>query len=259
MTAVIPHLAGKYMTFESYARASLTDIFGSALLAKAHRFEVNTLESGVLLNDGSGHFHFQSLPRLAQTSPGFGVVLTDMDGDGKTDLYLVQNFFSPQPETGRMDGGVSILCRGNGDGTFTPIPPEKSGLMVTGDAKSLVTTDLNGDGWPDFLVGINDAEPLAYINRGSTENRVINLRLKGKAGNPTAIGSRVTITSADGSRQTAEVLAGGGYFSQSSGLLTFGLGRSSTIKSVYIRWPNGASSSHSVIHDQKTILISQPD
>ena len=34
--------------------------------------------------------------------------------------------------------------------------PDRSGLIVPGDAKSLTATDLNGDVWPDFVVGVND-------------------------------------------------------------------------------------------------------
>jgi len=78
-------------------------------LDAAYKVEVNTLESGVLLNDGHGHFTFHPLPRIAQVAPSYGAALADVDGDGKLDLYLVQNFFGPQRETGRMDGGVSLL------------------------------------------------------------------------------------------------------------------------------------------------------
>jgi hypothetical protein len=246
-----------FPNFQSFATATLQDIYSTRLLDMAQRFEVNTLESAVLLNDGLGHFTMRALPRLAQAAPAFGVALTDVDGDGKADLYLAQNFFSPQPETGRMDGGLSLLLRGNGDGSFTPVWPNESALIVPGDAKGLAVMDLNNDGWPDFVVGINNGEPVAFENRGSKQNRVMNIRLEGRQGNPTAIGARVTIRLQDGSTQTAEVNAGGGYLSQSTSTLTFGLGQSNKVKFAQIRWPDGSVSDIDSIPDQSSLTLKQ--
>lgn len=71
-------------------------------------------------DDGEG----QLPPNASAASPIFGCVLNDIDGDGFLDLYVVQNFFGPQRETGYTDGGNSLLMRGNGAGDFcrwTPI------------------------------------------------------------------------------------------------------------------------------------------
>jgi hypothetical protein len=258
LAAVMPFVAEKFPTFQSFSRASLADIFTPQLLASTQRFEVNTLESAVLLNDGSGKFTFQPLPRLAQIAPTFGVVLSELDGDGHADLYLVQNFFSPQPETGRMDGGVSLLLNGIGDGSFTAVGPHESGLIIPGDAKSLALTHLNNDPWPDFIAGMNNAEPLAFENRAPAEHRALNIRLEGKPGNPTAIGSRVTITLDNGATQTTELYAGGGYLSQSSSTLPFGLGKTNTLTTVTIRWPDGATTTTSNNSTVPNLLLKHP-
>jgi hypothetical protein len=71
-------------------------------------------------------------------------VLTEVDGDGHADAYIVQNFFGPQLETGQMDGRLSLLLRGRGDGIFTAVRPAQSGLVVPEDAKGLAVTDLTG-------------------------------------------------------------------------------------------------------------------
>ena len=255
--AAMPFLTEKFTTFQSFAEASLADIYSPRLLAAARRFEVNTLESGVLLNDGRGHFTFRVLPRLTQASPAFGVALSEVDGDGKADLYLTQNFFSPQPETGRMDGGLSLLHRGNGDGSFTPVWPKESGLVVPGDAKGLAVTDLNSDGWPDFVVAINNGELMPFENRGSKQNRILNIRLEGRRGNPTAIGARVTITLDDTSTQTAEVNAGGGYLSQSTSTLTFGLGENNKLRNIHVSWPDGSTSATNATPDWSSLTLKQ--
>ena len=257
-TNAMPFLKDKFTTFHAFASADLTSIYTTQCLRKADRYQVNTLESGVLVNDGHGRFMFQLLPRLAQVSPGFGVVLTEVDGDGHVDLYMVQNFHSPQLETGRMDGGVSLLLRGMGDGSFDPVWPDRSGLVVSGDAKSLVTTDFNGDGWVDFLVGINDGVPEAFEHRGGSRKRVFTVRLEGKAGNPTGVGAQVTVRLDSGPTQTSEVYAGGGYLSQSTSALTFGLGEKATVERIEVRWPDGQMSSHEVSKDQRMVVIKLP-
>ncbi len=259
LLAALPSLGEKFTTLQSFASAALAEIYAAQFLTAAQRFEVNTLESAVLLNDGQGHFTFRPLPRLAQAAPAFGVALADLDGDGKADLCLAQNFFSPQPETGRMDGGLSLLLRGIGDGSFTPIWPIDSGLSVPGDAKGLAVTDLNSDGWPDLVVAINNGEPVTLENQGSKQNRVLNLCLLGKAGNPTAIGARATVTLDDGSTQTAELYAGGGYLSQSTSMLTFGLRQTNNIREIQVRWPDGSVTTQNEVHAPFSLTLRQGD
>jgi len=240
----IPSLKERFPTHQSFASALLPDLLGAQQLDTAYRLEVNTLESGVLLNHGKARFAFHPLPRLAQIAPAFGVVASDFDGDGNADLFLAQNCHGPQRETGRMDGGVSLLLLGRGDGTFDPVWPSRSGLTVPGDAKSAVATDLNGDGWLDLVVGVNDGALRAFENRGSKTRRTLVVKLQGGPGNPTAVGARVVVHLNGGVKQTAEVYAGGGYLSQSSSPLLFGLGPAGQVERVDVHWPNGQSSGH---------------
>jgi len=46
---------------------------------------------------------------LAQIAPGFGIVSVDFNLDGNFDAFVVQSSFSLQAETGKMDGGVSLM------------------------------------------------------------------------------------------------------------------------------------------------------
>jgi hypothetical protein len=258
-----PFVAEKLETFHDFASATLSDIYSKEALNKAHRFFANSLESGVLLNDGSGNFKFVALPRLAQVSPGFGIVLTDVDGDCRTDLIMAQNFYGPQLETGRYDGGVGLLLMGKGDGTFEPVWPNRSGLVIEGDATSLTTSDINGDGRMDFVVGVNNGNLMTFERSVATPNRTVAVRLKGRAGNPSGVGSRLTVHfSEDGSRgpasQTAEMHAGSGYLSQSSPVLEFGLGESDRPSFIEVRWPDGFTSSHRLETSEGTIVIIRP-
>ena len=243
-SAAMPHLREKFTSFQQFASADLMSIYPSEKLRESHRFAATVLESGVLINDGSGRLAFQPLPRRAQIAPSFGLALTEFDGDGHPDLYLAQNFHSPQVETGHMDGGVSLLLNGTGDGSFAPVPPNQSGLVVGGDAASVTTPDLDGDGAPDLVIGLNDAPAMAFRLRTKPAGEIVTVRLEGPAGNRIAAGASVRFVLDDGSTQSAEVYAGGGYLSQSPPELAFGIPSGHTAKEIAVRWPDGRETLH---------------
>ena len=247
-TNAMPFLAERFTSFEDFALAELPDIYGSQCLERARRFTAVSLASGVWLNDGAGRFTFRAWPRVAQIAPAFGVSLTDVDGDGMLDVYCVQNFFAPQRETGRFDGGVSQLLLGNGDGEFAAVPTRLSGLMIPGDATSLCLTDLNGDLAPDFVAAQNDGPIVAFAHRPPTGKSAAAIRLLGNKGNPSAVGARIEVRFADGSLHAREIAAGGGYLSQSSPDATFWVNDlhrlAEEIQRIAIRWPDGSTTEH---------------
>ena len=168
-TNAMPSLRRRLPTFHSFASRSLEAIYTQSRLEKARRLEASVLHSGIFHNKGNGKFAFVPLPRLAQTFPVFGIAARDFTGDDIIDLYLIGNSYSPQRETGNMDGGVSLLLKGLGEGKFEPVSPSLSGLVVPGDAKGLAITDLNGDKRADIVVSINDGELMAFESRARSE------------------------------------------------------------------------------------------
>ena len=244
-SSAMPFIKGELPTFHEFAIASLQEIYTPEKLAAASRFEVNDLQSGVLLNQttqsGGFKFEFIPLPRLAQISPIFGCQLVDVDGDGRLDLYVVQNFFGPQRETGNMDGGVSLLLRGLGDGHFDPLMPHQSGLLVAGDAKSLCTIDINSDFRPDFVVGTNNGGLHVFTN--SLDYEGCRISIDGGAKYRSIIGTRLLLKFRDGSKMRHEVTAGSGYLSQSPGDLYLGADRARSIEKIAVRWPDGSETS----------------
>lgn len=254
-TSAMPHLGARFKTFHEFALASVDEIYTSECLESAHRFAVTVLESGVLINDGTAHFEFHPLPRIAQIAPAFGVCVCEANGDGISDVFIVQNFYSPQPETGRMAGGLSQLLLGNGDGSFNPVPPRESGLIVPGDAKSLVRCDLNNDGWPDFVIGVNDARPQAFVHRGKSENDVMRVVLRGPPENRLGIGAVVWLHFQDGAVQRREMQAGGGYLSQSAGELCFGVPSGAIPQKLLVRWPDASRQEIQPERDQQLIEV----
>ena len=77
--------------------------------------------------------------------------MEDLDNDGHTDIYLVGNFYGPEPmHTGTYDGGVSVWLHGDGAGDYEAVPVTESGLGVPTDAKGLAATYYDLDGWVDL-------------------------------------------------------------------------------------------------------------
>ena len=237
----MPGLRKAFPTFQSFAEATLTDIYTPERLQIAQIFNATELRSGVLFNDGEGLFHFAPLPHMAQISASFGSSIVEVNGDGHPDIYLVQNAYSPQPETGRIDGGLSQLMLGKGDGNFRLVPAHESGLTVAGDGKSLGVVDLNQDGWVDFVAACNGGPMHTFINQGHHQNRGLSFRLLGLPGNPTGIGAKLTLTGSNLPRQTAEITAGGSYLSQSPGIAFFGIPSGATPTNLAVQWPDGES------------------
>ena len=251
----MPHLAKKFDTYTSFALADLNEIYEPKCLSESKRCEANTLESGVFINEG-GKFTFKPFPRLAQVAPGFGIVAGDFDGDSNADLYFVQNFYGPQAETGRMAGGVSALLKGNGDGTFAAVPPRESGLYVSGDAKSLATVDLNGDGQLDLVAGVND-DSLVAFEQSCRVQKSLSIQLRGKDGNTCAAGARINIKFDDGTRRSIEVASGSGYLSQSASLINIGLPSGIKVVDLELQWPDGTSKKLNTVDADKTVEIQQ--
>jgi predicted nucleotidyltransferase len=235
LSKVMPGIAERFPSFRSFAEASLLDLYPREQLRRAERFTANTLASGILVND-AGRFRFVPLPRMAQIAPLFGAVASDFDGDGFPDLALVGNFYHAQRETPRRAGGMGWLLKGKGDGNFDVQWPDRSGISVPGDARSLVITDLNRDGAPDLVVGLNDQALQAFINTAAPG---IRLALEGKPGNPRCIGARVTMVFGEAGKQTQEVYAGTGYLSQSPGVCWFGRPGGADLTRIQVRWPDG--------------------
>ncbi len=257
--AAVPSILKRYPRNDLYARATLEEIVGAEPLAAADRFAATQFESGVFLSQADGTYRFAPLPRIAQIAPIEGLVAGDFDGDGFADLYAVQNSYAPNPQVGRFDGGLSQLLRGDGRGGFVAMPAAESGLIVPGDAKALAVLDLDADGWADFAVTRNSDSTQVYRNRGVTGRHSLSVRLRGPAGNPTAVGARVAVEYADGSRATVEIGAGAGYYSQSAAAGFFGWREANPPRKIVVRWPDGTTSEHPVPAGAARLRLSAHD
>jgi hypothetical protein len=93
-------------------------------------------------------------------------------------------------------------------------------------------------------------------NTGGNGNHFINFRLVGTRSNRDAMGARVHIV-ADGISQIREIAGGGSYLSQSDLRANFGLGTSTRVQTVEIRWPSGQKQEFRDVVSDKFYLIEE--
>jgi hypothetical protein len=87
---------------------------------------------------------------------GSGAALFDFDGDGKLDIYLLQN--------GGPNGPKNVLYKQMPDGKFRDVSAG-SGLDIAGYNMGVAIGDVNNDGKPDVLVTQYDGVKL-FLNNG---------------------------------------------------------------------------------------------
>ncbi|HEX4375367.1 MAG TPA: VCBS repeat-containing protein, partial [Puia sp.] len=135
MVAQIPALKKKFLRYDAYAGKSIDEIFDKDQLAQANVLTVKQTQTCAYINDGKGNFTLQNFPVMAQLSPVYGIVVTDLNGDGIKDIFLGGNFFGLKPEVGRFDASYGTTLIGNSKHQFTYISPSASGLFIKGEVR----------------------------------------------------------------------------------------------------------------------------
>mgnify|MGYP000876626284 CR=1 FL=1 len=230
----LPFLRTRFDSYGGYAKATLPQILGPEM-AQAKTLEAVEFESCVYLNQRN-QFQKHALPLEAQLSPVFGVVSADLNGDGKTDLFLAQNFFGTEPHTDRLDAGVGLVLLGLGTGEFRSLTPEASGIRMYGEQRGAAVSDFDGDGRVDLAIAQNSAETVVMRNAIAEPGLRLFLRLNSP--DRWAVGTTVRPIYATGEIGPAnELHLGSGYWSQDSSVLV--IGKRSQLASLWIRWPGG--------------------
>jgi hypothetical protein len=214
----------------------------------------------IMRNNGDGTFTEMNVALgFADNHQSWSSAWGDFDNDGDMDVLI-----------GASSSGYHKLMRNNGNSTFTNVTAGSGIDNFTGQSIEWTTHDFNNDGWLDIHGGggmlINNGDmtfqldntvpgngPVADLNNdgfldivnGSTlrlnqpnENNWMRVRLIGTVSNKSAIGARITITTASGS-QIREIRSGDGFRYMSTLYAHFGIGTDEEVLQISIRWPSG--------------------
>jgi enediyne biosynthesis protein E4 len=173
---------------------------------------------------------------------GWGVGFLDLDKNGWLDLFLVNGHVYPEVERLETEAGYKqrkVVYQNLGNGRFLDVTDVLGPPVTTPKAgRGAAFADLDNDGDLDVVVNnVHDTPDLFTLDSPADAHWLV-IKLVGTRSNRSAIGARVRLVTADG-RQVQEVRGGGSYYSQNDQRVHFGLGRSTRVEQLEIRWPNG--------------------
>lgn len=176
----------------------------------------------------------------------WGIAPGDFDNDGFVDLFVTAGMGYPfyyWPNYLMMnDGQQRYVNRGAGMGIEPPmggplLDETIRGVQPARSSRCAATADFNGDGRLEIVVNNFNHEPYYFLNDLPQAN-FLALKLEGTRSNRDAVGAVVRLVR--GSQTlTRQVHAAGGYLSQSSLRLHFGLGPDPRIDRIEVHWPSG--------------------
>ena len=131
-------------------------------------------------------------------------------------------------------------------------------MKLTHVSRGAARGDYDNDGDLDVAVA-NNGEPANLLrNDGGNRGNWLQLHLKGRGANPSAIGAKVTVK-AGGLVQVDEVRSGSSYLCQNDLRLFFGLGDREVVDRVEIRWPLGRRQTLTGLGANQILAVEEPE
>jgi hypothetical protein len=197
-------------------------------------------------NSGDGTFSDASpssgLGAISLLHSGWGVRFMDFDNDGWKDLFIAQSHVMDtiereQPYLHYRE--PPLLLWNNHGRRFVDVSAQSGEVFQQRwAARAMAAGDIDNDGRTDVVVTANDGLVRVLHNETPTSNHWLILQLIGQISNRDGIGARVKVVAAGGD-QYATATTTGSYESSSDKRVHFGLGPSTSVERIEIRWPSG--------------------
>jgi len=180
-----------------------------------------------------------------------GVAAGDYDNDGDVDLCITSY-------------GDNLLCRNNGDGTFSDVTAAAGVAMSTHPFKaSACWLDYNNDGFLDLFVGTRgnpSGANFLYRNSGvagGNTNHWLIVKPRGTTSNRSAIGAKLRVQATIRGTVTWQLREiQGNYFDDLRA--HFGLGNAANATTLRIEWPSGTVQELTNIASDQILEVIEP-
>lgn len=237
------------------------------------------------LNNGNGTFsEIGQLAGVSNTDWSWSPLFGDFDNDGWQDLFITNGYLrdytnrdfvsyyaDQRIKESRGEQSEALLdiiarmpstptpnymFRNQGNLTFEN---KNSDWGFTEDILSngAVTADLDLDGDMDLIVNHLNEPAKVYENQVALGN-YLQVSLRGKTGNPSAIGARVRVK-ANQQWQSQEFIPARGFQSATATPLHFGLANDTGVDSLIVQWPDGETSLYTGISVNQVLQLSQQE
>jgi hypothetical protein len=232
------------------------------------------MREGNFLWKNNGNLTFADVSRETEThNTGWGWCskFLDYDNDGWLDLYVVNGWVSAGKDSYVPDifemvtrpnidfadarnwppmGSKSLsgyqkkrLFHNQGGATFKD-DAARHGVDSVRDGRGVGLIDLDNDGRMDMYVANANHEPYLYRNTSPRSSHYVQFLVEGTKSNRTGVSAQIRVT-AGGRTRLSYVNGGNGFASQSTSRVHFGLGQTTKIDKVEIRWPSGSTQTFS--------------
>src|SRR5256714_7862566 len=255
--------------------------YGRRLDERGRGFRNDYDANALQLNNGGVFSEIANYAGVAATGWSWSALFADFDNDGRKDL-LITNGYPKAPND--LDYQVAMsaarrtnhaaaldqlrdlrsyrltnyLFRNNGDLTFSDMSAAW-GMNQPGFSYGAAYADLDNDGKLDLVVNNIDATASIYENVGRDSTaHFLTVILEGESPNRRGLGATVILT-AGGQKQFLYHSPYRGFMSTVDDREHFGLGRSTTVDSLEIIWPDRRSQVLTSVAVDRTITVRQRD
>lgn len=186
---------------------------------------------------------------------GWSAGMFDFDNDGFKDIFTANSHTEDNIEltTSLESRQPASLFVAQGDGTFRHFAAAGKAFY-----RGAAFGDFDRDGRIDAVVTRLGDSPLVLMNRATTVNHWLAVKLRGRRSNRDGIGARVHVVTDRGSQWNL-VTTSVGYAGSSEPVAHFGLGRDAKVRTLEIQWPAGVRQTMADVAADRLVEIVEPE